>query len=794
MSALRRHALRALVALVVLGLLAVLAATFALRASLPRYAGEQALPGLTGPVRIARDALGVVDLEAGSRLDALRALGFVHAQERYFEMDLMRRSAAGELAALFGSVAVDLDRSHRLHRLRARAPAVLAQAAPAEREAIDAYVAGVNAGLEALGARPFPYLLLRQQPRAWTAEDSVLVVDAMFFDLTGGTNAHELARAGLARRAPPALYALLDARGTSWDAPLRGPAFDDPPLPPAAALDLRALPASRFGHGAAIGGDLGIGSNNFAVGGALTANGAALVANDMHLGLRVPNIWFRARLRFPAADGTPVDVAGVTLPGLPGVVVGSNTRVAWAFTNSYGDWLDWVRLDWTDPARTRYRTPEGEEAVVEHRETIEVAGAEAEELLVRDTRWGPIAHESAALGALALAWTAHHPRAVNLALNELETAKDVDAALAVAHRAGMPPQNFVVGDAAGRIAWTIAGAIPRRGSADPRLPADWSTPGAGWNGWLSPDEYPVVADPEDHRLWTANARVAGGDALAVIGDGGYALGARAGQIRDGLRARARFAPADLLAIQLDDRTLFLERWWRLLRDTLATAKDDPALAELDRLTVDWDPRATPDAVAYRLVRGFRLAVSNLVLDGLAAPLRDDDDPDFTLPALPQSEGVVWRIVQERPANLLPQPHADWDALLRASARQLVDSLSTQAGGLAARRWGERNTSAIRHPLSRAVPGLGWLLDTAPRELPGDTAMPRVQGPSFGASERLAVSPGHEAEGYLHMPGGQSGHPLSPYYRSGHADWEDGRPTPFLPGPAEATLTLAPAAH
>jgi penicillin amidase len=793
MSALRRYALRALAALVVFAVLGAAAATFALRQSLPAYVGEQALPGLDAPVRVSRDALGVIDLEARSRRDAVRALGFVHAQERYFEMDLMRRSAAGELSALFGSAAVDLDRSHRLHRFRARAPAVLDQGSAVERETLAAYVDGVNAGLAALPARPFPYLLLRQQPAPWTAEDSVLVVDAMFFDLNGGTNAHELARAELARRAPPALYALLDGRGTSWDAPLRGAAFDDPALPVPASVDLRTLPATRFGRGAGIGGDLGIGSNNFAVGGALTSHGAALVANDMHLGLRVPNIWFRARLRFSSADGTPVDVAGVTLPGLPGVVVGSNTKVAWAFTNSYGDWLDWVKLQWVDPARTRYRTPEGEEAVVEHRELIAVAGGAAEELLVRETRWGPIAHESPALGALALAWTAHQPRAVNLVLNELETAADVDTALAIAHRAGMPPQNFVVGDAAGRVAWTIAGAIPRRGSADPRLPADWSTAGSGWDGWLTPADYPVVADPQDHRLWTANARVAEGAALALIGDGGYALGARAQQIRDGLLARGTFAPADMLAIQLDDRTLFLRRWWTLLRDTLATASDDAALAELDRLTATWDERATPDAVAYRLVRGFRLAVSGIVLDGLAAPLRSDDDPDFRLPPLTQSEGVVWKLLQERPAHLLPPPHADWDALLRAAAHQVVESLGTQSGGLAARRWGERNTSAIRHPLSRAVPGLGLLLDTAPRELPGDTAMPRVQGPAFGASERMAVSPGHEAEGYLHMPGGQSGHPLSPYYRSGHTDWEEGRPTHFLPGPAEATLTLRPAA-
>lgn len=786
-----RWTVRILLAAVLLALLAAAGAWGLLRRSLPQHDGTAVLPGLAAPATVGRDALGVASIDAASRADAMRALGYVHAQERYFEMDLARRAAAGELAELFGAAALELDRNRRVHRFRARARAVIDAAGPRARADLDAYVAGVNAGLDALAARPFPYLLLRQAPRPWTAEDTVLVVHAMFIDLQDEDNAHELARARIQRDAPPALAALLLAGGSSWDAPLDGGALPDPPLPAPAELDLRTLSPERFGRGAAVGGDLGIGSNNFAVAGTLTANGAALVANDMHLGLRVPNIWFRARLRFPGGTGAPVDVQGVTLPGVPGVVVGSNGHVAWAFTNAYGDWLDWITVRWTDAAQTRYRTPDGEAQVAEHRETIAVAGGEPVELLVRETIWGPIVHERHALGSLALAWTAHRVDAVGFGLVELESVRDLDGALALAHRAGSPAQNLVVGDRAGRIAWTIAGAIPRRGSADPTVPADWSAPGAGWQGWLGADEQPRIVDPADGRIWTANARVASGPMQALIGNGGYALGARAGQIRDGLRARERFTPDDLRAVQLDDRTLFLRRWWELLRATLAAAGDDPALAELDRLTAAWDERATPDAVAYRLVRGFRLAVSASVLDGLAAPLRSSADPDYRLPPLQQAEGVVWRLVTERPAHLLPPPHADWDALLQAAAKRLVDELGAQPGGLAARTWGERNTTAIRHPLSRAVPGLGWLLDAPARELPGDTAMPRVQGPAFGASQRMVVSPGHEAEGRFHMPGGQSGHPLSPYYLSGHRDWEDGAPTPFLPGPAVHTLQLRP---
>jgi penicillin amidase len=786
-----RWAIRIVAAGLVLVLLAGGAAWVALRQSLPSYDGTRALAGLSAPARVTRDALGVASIDAATRTDAMRALGFVHAQERYFEMDLTRRAAAGELAELFGAPALDLDRSRRVHRFRARAAAALDRATPAERVDLDAYVAGVNAGVAALAARPFPYMLLRQAPRPWLAEDSVLVVLAMFIDLQGGDNAGELARARILRDAPPALAALLLADGTEWDAPLDGGSMPQPRLPTADELDLRRLPANRFGHGAAVGGDLGIGSNNFAVAGTLTDSGAALVANDMHLGLRVPNIWYRARLRFTGAAGTAVDVQGVTLPGVPGVVVGSNGHVAWAFTNAYGDWQDWIAVQWSDPAQTRYRTPAGETQVVEHHETIAVAGGTPVDILVRETIWGPIVHERHPLGALALAWTAHHPEAVGFGLTDLESAGDLDAALALATRAGTPAQNLVVGDRSGRIGWTIAGAIPRRGSADGRQPADWSVPGAGWQGWLGADEQPRIVDPADGRIWTANARVVSGAMRDRIGDGGYALGARAGQIRDGLRARDRFAADDLRAIQLDDRTLFLHRWWQLLRATLATAKDDPGLAELDRLTATWDDRAVPEAVAYRLVRGFRLAVSATVLDALAAPLRTDADPEYRLPALQQAEGAVWRLVSDRPPHLLPPPYADWDALLLAAGRRVVDELGRPPGGLAARTWGERNTTAIRHPLSRAVPGLGWLLDAPAHPLPGDTAMPRVQGPSFGASQRMVVAPGHEDTGQFHMPGGQSGHPLSPFYLAGHGDWEAGAPTPFLPRAAEHTLALVP---
>ena len=781
---------RVVVALIVFVAVLVLAAWIALRASLPKLDGDASLAKLTAPVTVTRDAIGVVTVEAASRPDAYRALGFVHGQERYFEMDLMRRVAAGELSALFGAAALPADRAVRPHRFRHRAEAVLAAATPEERASLAAYVEGVNAGREALSARQFPYLLLRQQPQPWREADSVLVTYSMFLDLNRGTEARELALGRMRALLPPALDALLASPGTPWDAPMVGTTLPEPALPAANDVDLRTLPRDRFGRATvAATGDLGVGSNNFAVGGALTANGAGMVANDMHLGLRVPNIWFRARLRFPTDQGERVDITGVTLPGVPAVVAGSNGHVAWGFTNTYGDWMDWARVRWTDASKTTYAAVDGTGTARRVTETIEVANGPSETLEVVETDWGPVLAEWDAQTSLALDWIAHHAEAVNFRLPRLETAHDVGEAIAIANTCGIPPQNFVVVDAKGRLAWTVIGQMPeRRPDYDPQRPADWPLAG-GWSGWLAPERHPRIVDPADGRLWSANSRTVDGEMLALLGDGGFALGARGAQIRDDLRAKQRFTPADLLAIQLDDRALFLEPWWRLLRSTLAKA-NDPGLAELDRLTATWGGRAVPDSVDYRLVRAFRLFVHEAVLDGLAAPARGVQ-PDFVLPGLGQGEGTVWRLVQQRPAHLLAPIYSDWDALLAASAKRVVTELGTQPGGLAARRWGERNTTAIKHPLSRAVPQLSWLLDTKPRELPGDVAMPRVQGTAFGASERFAVSPGHEDEGYFHMPGGQSGHPLSPFYTAGHAAWENGEATPFLPGEAKYSLVLRP---
>ena len=783
---------RLLAVVLILVLVAVFAGYWAMRGSLATLEGDLALPGLSAPVTVSRDALGIVTIDAANEVDAARALGFVHAQERFFEMDLLRRSAAGELSALFGEIAIDRDKQVRVHRLRARLREHLGQIAGDRLPALEAYRDGVNAGVLALDGTPWPYLLLRADPQPWTVEDTALAGYAMFFDLQDESNSRELALWRIREVLPAPLYDLVATDGSEWDAPLFGEPRGNPALPGAGEVDLRTLPMPEENGDYAVSEPAAPGSNNFAVAGSRTRDGRAIVANDMHLGLGAPNIWFRARLRYPdaRAPGGQVDVSGFTLPGIPAVIVGSNGHVAWGFTNSYGDWLDFYRVEFTDADRLRYRVPGGEAVLRTDSEWIEVKGGKPVELKVRETRWGPITVDLENGDALALRWTAQLPGALNFGLADMAFAGNLDQGLAVADVAGIPAQNLLMADRHGRIAWRLTAQLPERaGDCAPKQPLRVEQ-ACRWAGWLAPTENPSLVDPADGILWTANARVVDGEALALVGDAGYANGARARQIRDTLRAGSSFSEADLLALQLDNRALFLQRWHALLQAE-AGRGTDADLKALAEASADWTGRASVEAVDYRIVRAWRLAVIERIQNGLLAPAQAALGQDFVMPDLPQAEAFAWPLVQQRPAHLLPRKFASWDALLADAARDIRGQLE-EAGPLADRSWGERNTARICHPLAGALPGLLQGLLCMPAEpLPGDGNMPLVQAPGFGASERMVVSPGREAEGFAHMPGGQSGHPLSPFWGAGHAAWVRGEATPFLPGEPAHVLRLSP---
>jgi penicillin amidase len=485
---------------------------------------------------------------------------------------------------------------------------------------------------------------------------------------------------------------------------------------------------------------------------------------------------------------------GVTLPGVPALVVGSNTYVAWGFTNTYADWSDIVLLD-TDPSKpNQYLTPHGWREFERREEVIEIAGQPAQRDTVLWTIWGPVLGRDFRGRMRAYRWVAHSEDRLAASIAPLERARTVEEAFDAVNGLGAPGQNLVVADRNGRIGWSIYGSIPRRQGLDGRLPAKWGDGSRGWTGWLDPAEYPRIVDPPGGRIWTANARVTDGEALARLGDGSYEIGSRARLIRERLMAKDRFSARDLLAIQLDARAEFLARWRDLLLRTLdpEAVRGHDRREELRRIVQqNWSGEAAPDSAAYRLTRVFRDVVSERVIAFVLSECYEADRSfDYTTER--RRDSAIFRLATEQPYHLLDPQYSSWQEMLLAAVDTAIEqTVEAAPGSLRDRVWSERNVTVFRHPLSAAIPVVGRWLDMPRHSLPGDLYTPRMHWGANGASERMIVSPGRETEGIMHMPTGQSGHPLSPFYANSHEAWVKGEPTPFLPGPTVHTLTLTP---
>jgi len=764
-----------------------------LRASLPSLDGDVHHLGVVAPVTIDRDAMGVPTVEAGNRVDLAYGIGFAHGQDRFFEMDLSRRLPAGELSEVFGKAAVEQDKKARLFRFREVARAALQQGTPEQRAVLEAYARGVNAGLASLRSRPWEYWVLGSAPAEWRPEDTLLVSHAMWWDLQYSGIDRQIRRMQINERVGgpeceggwKCGMQFMYPGKTEWDAPNAPigvvnsgvPSYGAVAIPPPEVINVRGAVQGAATSLVPVAPDTGIGSNNWAVSGQYTTTGAALIANDMHLRARVPIIWYRAHMRVRASDSqSALDLNGVTLPGTPLLVAGSNGHIAWGFTNSYGDWVDVKKADCAS-------------ADASQQEEIRVHGAPSVSFTVKSNATGVLYRaEPDGKACWFVSWLAQQPSATNINLMGLERALSVDDALTLAPTLGIPHQNFVIGDQQGHIAWTIGG----------RIPADSGpTRSTGSPSWTTPETHPRIVDPQIGRIWTANARATEDPAqLAAIGGidstvgADYDLAARSRQIRDDLLASQHpVAPQDMLRIQLDDRALFLTRWQQFLIELLDTdaLANHAERAQFKKLIANWDAEAGTGSVGYRLVRGFHERLEKtaweMVLNGLRlTPDEHDWAPSSFEPAL-------WLMVHQQPQHMLAPTYPNWRQFLLAEVDATIADLHDSCPQLDSCTWGAHKPVHVQHPLSNAIPLLSHFLDMPQMQLPGDHDMPRVQDGSIGASERFAVSPGHEEQGYIHLPGGQSGHPLSPFYRAGFMDWAMGRPTPFLPGPSEHRLTL-----
>lgn len=738
-----------------------------LRLSLPSLDGNKNTYHVNSPTELSRDAIGHAIIKSDDIFDAAYAMGFAHAQDRFFQMDLQRRAASGNLSQWVGKIAIERDKNIRFHQFEQRARVVFENLPSKQKELLIRYAHGVNDALEEMAVPPFEYIAAGVDIEQWRPTDSILVVYSMYLDLQGAQISFDMARTMLKSLHGDAVYdfitqpssfqAALDASEIApYDLPV-------PPYPQTLSKSEHDTQMRLAYNGVEL---PDIGSNNWAINGKLTATGAGMLANDMHLGLRVPIIWYRAQLNYKEA-GEEIQVTGVSLPGLPGIVVGTNNHVAWGFTNANLDNVDWVELSDDTPTQTytrRIPLPEGE-----HQYSIEVS------------QYGPV--RSVNGKRYALNWAAHHPFAVNLSIVDMGLAKNIDDAIAIGKTISIPIQNLVIVDADGNNAWLPGGAVMQRDKASDVAISEAQMKA---NPPMRAASLPLVLNPSHGRIWTANARVISTSDIAQLGDGGYALGARGKQIRDRLFEKDTFTENDFYAIQLDNHAQFLMPWHSLLSGLLKAQSNtfEPDLLYLD----NWKACACEDSIGYTLVKQFRSEVIQTLFGSILTSI--DSKGINSRALLRQIEPAVWQLIHNQPNDWLPEGNASYDDLLveayqRAKAK-LLDTYSPVEADMQALRWGNVNALTVNHPFSSQIPYLGDYLNMARVEGFGDTYMPAVQAPEFGASQRFFVSPGHLNDAILTLPGGQSGHPLSPYFAAGFDDYATQAATPLLPGKVEHT--------
>lgn len=767
------------------------------------------LPSLASEVTIDLDRVEIPTIHATSLEDAVRAEGWIHARERFLQMDLGRREAAGELWQLVPQ-AKSRDLATLPLQLREAARRALATLPADQRALLDRYAEGVNAYLSM--TTPIEYSLLKLKPTEWKAEDSLLIQLGMARYLDGSAMADGLRTPLFAAFPETAVY--FSSSSGLLDRSIDGSPLPPPPAIPApAALNLRAMrsngqptqtprePTSNAPTSkgeSPLGRDTHPGSNAFAIAGSRTTDGRAIVANDMHLMLTAPGIWYRIRLEWPAHQ-----LEGLSLPGVPLIIQGTNGHVAWAFTNLTADLADLVAIevDPDDPAR--YLTPTGSQPFSTR--SVRVGeGSAAEDVLLRATEYGPIVETRADGTMLAMRWAPLRD-GLDCGLFTLADAVTLDAALEIARRWKGPPQNFLVADSGGRIGWTIAGALPDRAATTSHI-VSWRDAPA-WHGTLDPSAKPMIIDPIDGILTSANQlSLAPTGALRSVTGSDEAHGDRAYRIAEILRTRRDWTESELHEVQLDVRSPRLLRWRDALlaavaaSDAQPTQEDDSSkdasIAQAIEVLRLWDGEVRIDAAAPVLIDAARSEFRRMFAEAMAfeARARAHSVDPATIGAALNDEALL-RILESRPHHLLPLEE-NWPTLARTLIeRAAIASLLPAEGEKPSRlrTRGDVNRAAIRHPAADALGAAARLAEMPRAPLPGHPTTVRVQTPSFGASQRSVVSPGREESAILVTPAGQSGFPTSPHFRSLHKQWQDGDPYPLRPSVAASRVILTPQA-
>lgn len=748
---------------------------------MPASAGEvstskAALPALAAPTTIDLDSADIPTIEAASLGDAVRAEGWIHARERFLQMDLARRQAAGELGQVVPA-GVAMDRRTRPLGLREVAQRALSTLPADQRDLLERYAEGVNAQL-ASGA-PLEYRMLRKDPAPWRPEDTLLVELGMALFLDSSAEA-DRGRTALAMSLPPEATRFLMSSAGALSMSVDASALPAAPaLPPQQALDLR-MRAPRVTDAPAAPSEAKPGSNAFAVAGSRTKDGRAIVGNDMHLALSAPGIWYRVSMRWP---GHQLD--GLSLPGVPLIVQGTNGSVAWAFTNLTADIADLVLVEPDPKDSGRYLVPDGSEPFTVEDATLGAAPRD-EAITIRSTRWGPIVGDAPGGGLVALRWTFHQTGALDCGLFALAFARTLEQALDAARDWHGPPQNILVASNDGRIGWTIAGSLPRRARPTPTIVPWRDVP--EWRGLLPAAEKPRVVDPASGVLTSGNqlAIMPTGALAAVLGTD-EAPGDRAFRLRRVIETRRDWTEAELHAVQLDTYSPRLVRWRDAIVMRMPAKLDDLKQQRARELIAAWDGFVDADESAPEILDACRREFRKLVAACIGADA-----------AAGVSDEALLRMLESGEERLAPSADGDWRGIaarvLAAAAQTTFVEQAQPRGGpaepaLEFRTRGSANIAVIRHPAADALGAAARMAEMPRAQMPGHPTCVRVQTPTFGASERSVVSPNHLADAILVTPCGQAGMPTSPHFRDLHTYWQKGEPYPLLPKETARRVTL-----
>lgn len=776
---------RLLLLLLSLLLLAAVAAgglgVYLIRRAFPLEQGTLEAAGLLEPVEVIRDPWGVPHIQARSEHDLFFAQGFVHAQDRLWQMELNRRAASGRLSEIFGEVTLETDRFVRTLGLRRAAEAEWPFQDAEAKAAAEAYTEGVNAFLADHRRRlPIEFALLRFSPETWTALDVLTYAKLMAWVLSGNWESEILRAHLLARFGEEGVRALMPDYPAAH--PVIVPRADYGAF--AAAGVLRALDHAPP--------RAGIGSNNWVVAGSRSVTGGPILANDPHLEAAIPGIWYEMHLRSPG-----LSVAGVTFPGTPGVIIGHNEEIAWGVTNAGPDVQDLYieRFHPTDPDRYLYRDAWEQATLV--RERIGVKGRpEPVMMTVRITRHGPLLN-SAVEGLpsfLALRWTALDRSMILSSVARLNRAKNWQEFRDALRAWTVPSQNFVYADRRGNIGYQMPGRVPVRAKGDGTLPVPGWTGEYEWTGEIPFEALPSSYNPARGFIVTANNRIAPPGYphfLSADWDPGF----RARRIETLLTARSKLNASDIRGIQMDLASLP----GRALVAALAPVKvsEDPAgwmLAELRR----WDGVLSPDSGPAAVYQAFRVTLPRLVFEPVLGP-------DLFKRYMGRSD--AWTLTLLR---LLGDPASPWwgaegrDAVV---ARALAEAFDTLKERLGADRdawvWGKLHVMRFEHPIGR-VPPLGLIFNAGSPPTGGDAYTVNNGGFSVATFRQVVVASyrqildvaDFDRSQAIHTTG-QSGLPFHRHYKDFIPMWAAGEyhPLPFSDAAVRqagaSVLTLSP---